>query len=102
MRTLQDKYWVPGFEGRIVADPHRPGPGRVRLHPESIAVWAIVGYAKAIAGRDDLGEVEDAVVRQVEHDYAISDEAVRATLDWYACQPLKAVPDRRHGTESPE
>ncbi len=71
-----------------MADPHRPGPGRVRLHRESIAVWAIVGYAKAIAGRDDLGEVEVAVVREVAHDYAVSEEAVRASLGRYVCQPM--------------
>lgn len=74
-------------ESRIVPDPHRPGPGRVRLQPESIAVWAIVGQAKAIADRGDLREYGESVVRQLAHDYAISSESVRLALDWYVRQP---------------
>jgi hypothetical protein len=72
---------------RVVPDPNRPGPSRVRLEPESIPVWALIGQGKAIAEARHAALADEIVVRELARDYGISPAAVRVALDWYARYP---------------
>lgn len=72
---------------RVVEDPHRPGPSRVRLDPEQIPVWALIGQARAIAEERNAALTDDVVVRELAADYVISPAAVRVALDWYETYP---------------
>jgi uncharacterized protein (DUF433 family) len=67
----------------IGPDEHRPGPARARLLAEQISVWAIVGYAKAVASSMNLAAISSEVIAQVAADYGVSPAAVRAALACY-------------------
>ncbi len=72
---------------RVVEDPNRPGPGRVRLDPEQIPVWAIIGQARALAEERNAALTDDVVLHELAADYAISIAAARVALDWYEEHP---------------
>lgn len=50
-----------------------PGPMEARLEPSGVAVWAIIGYLRAVEGNID----------RVAKDYDIGREEVEAAIEYY-------------------
>lgn len=74
---------VDDLRRMIELDERRPGPARARLIVEQIPVWAIVGYAGALAGTTESASMTDEVITRVAVAYAIRREAVQAALLYY-------------------
>lgn len=87
MQTAAEKRALGDEASRVVEDPNRPGPSRVRLDPEQIPVWALIGQARAIAEERNAALTDDVVVRELAADYAISIAAAQVALDWYEEHP---------------
>lgn len=67
----------------IGPDDHRPGPAHARLRAEQIPVWAIVGYASALANSAEPAAFTEDVISQVAEAYDVSRDAVQAALLYY-------------------
>jgi hypothetical protein len=64
-------------------DRHRPGSSRGRLIAEQIPVWALIGYAGALAGTTEPTALTDEVIAQVAADHDISVVAMKAAVLYY-------------------
>jgi uncharacterized protein (DUF433 family) len=62
----------------VEANPYRPGVDEARLRKYGVAVWAIVGYLRAMNGDVD----------RVASGYAVPREAVDAALAYYCRHQL--------------
>ena len=59
-------------------DPNRPGPDRARLSEHGIAVWAIIGYLKALGD-----EITPETIAKTAEDYGLPISAVTVALAYY-------------------
>jgi uncharacterized protein (DUF433 family) len=62
----------------VVPDPNRPGPDRARIADPGIAVWAIIGYLRALAPEFTS---ETIAKTAVDHDARI--ESITAAIAYY-------------------
>ena len=69
---------------RVVADPRRPGPDRVRVvsADTDIAVWAIVGHLRALGDTFSAATIADAA-----EDFRVPITAITSALAYYLAQP---------------
>jgi hypothetical protein len=87
MQTAAERRALGDAASRVVEDPRRPGPSRVRLDPEQIPVWALFGQAKAISEARCAEMTADAAALELAHDDEITPAAVRVALAWYEEHP---------------
>jgi hypothetical protein len=87
MRDLDEPRVVAAARPRVTQDPIRPGPTRVRLVPEEIPVWALIGLGKALVEVRNVAIDDDIIVGEIAHDYGISIDAVRVALNCYERHP---------------
>jgi hypothetical protein len=77
--TLPDQ-----FRAMVLPDPRRPRPDRWRLVGFEHLIRAIIIHRMAFLEVDDPMRASDAQIAQTADAYHISDQAVRATIAYYA------------------
>lgn len=87
MRDLVEQPTESTTRSRVIQDPLRPGPTRVRLVPEEIPVWALIGLGKTLVEKRNAAIGDEIVVREIAHEYGISVDAARVAVDWYERYP---------------
>ena len=70
------------WRSRIVPDKQRPGDDRVRVTPPGIAVWALIGYLKAISPHFTADSIAQTAM-----DYDVSVDTVTAAVAYYEEHP---------------
>ena len=76
--TLYGQPLPENWRELVVPDPHRPGPDRWRVMPNSIAVWAIVGHLQALGD-----EFTAQTIVQAAEDFRLPVSAVTTALAYY-------------------
>jgi hypothetical protein len=76
-------YIPPAYAHLIKADPHRPGPARVRLVGFERPIWGIIQSMIMFGDVDDPTEASEKLISETAEGFRISVEAVRAAIAYF-------------------